>query len=84
MLVLNLGHSPLYRHFYKCLYIELLDFVVVLLFDTFSSLDNLKASFHCPHLSKKMAYCQFNIDRLHAKIDSIHKICPSYARMNDS
>ena len=24
MLVLNLGHSPLYRHFYKCLYIEML------------------------------------------------------------
>ena len=24
MLVLNLGHSPLYRNFYKCLYIELL------------------------------------------------------------
>ena len=23
-LVLNLGHSPLYRHFYKCLYIEML------------------------------------------------------------
>ena len=22
MLVLNLGHNPLYRHFYKCLYIE--------------------------------------------------------------
>jgi len=26
MLVLNLGHNPLYRHFYKCLYIELLKF----------------------------------------------------------
>ena len=26
MLVLNLGHSPLYRHFCKCLYIELLKF----------------------------------------------------------
>ena len=25
-LVLNLGHSPLYRHFCKCLYIELLKF----------------------------------------------------------
>ena len=25
-LVLNLGHSPLYRHFFKCLYIELLKF----------------------------------------------------------
>ena len=24
LLVLNLGHSPLYRHFYKCLYIEML------------------------------------------------------------
>ena len=23
-LVLNLGHSPLSRHFYKCLYIEML------------------------------------------------------------
>ena len=26
LLVLNLGHSPLYRHFCKCLYIELLKF----------------------------------------------------------
>ena len=26
VLVLNLGHSPLYRHFCKCLYIELLKF----------------------------------------------------------
>ena len=24
LLVLNLGHSPLYRHFCKCLYIEML------------------------------------------------------------
>ena len=24
LLVLDLGHSPLYRNFYKCLYIELL------------------------------------------------------------
>ena len=29
MLVLNLGHSPLYRHFYKCLYIELLKISLV-------------------------------------------------------
>ena len=36
MLVLNLGHSPLYRHFYKCLYIE---------FDTFLRHDIAKASF---------------------------------------
>ena len=36
MLVLNLGHSPLYRHFYKCLYIE---------FDTFPRHDIAKASF---------------------------------------
>ena len=28
-LVLNLGHSPLYRHFYKCLYIELLKISLV-------------------------------------------------------
>ena len=35
-LVLNLGHSPLYRHFYKCLYIE---------FDTFPRHDIVKASF---------------------------------------
>ena len=33
---LNLGHSPLYRHFYKCLYIE---------FDTFPRHDIAKASF---------------------------------------
>ena len=33
---LNLGHSPLYRHFYKCLYIE---------FDTFPRHDIVKASF---------------------------------------
>ena len=26
LLVLNLGHSPLYRHFCKCLYIEMLKF----------------------------------------------------------
>ena len=36
LLVLNLGHSPLYRHFYKCLYIE---------FDTFHRHDIAKASF---------------------------------------
>ena len=24
MLVLKIGHNPLYRHFYKCTYIELL------------------------------------------------------------
>ena len=36
MLVLNLGHSPLYRHFYKCLYIE---------FYTFPRHDIAKASF---------------------------------------
>ena len=35
-LVLNLGHSPLYRQFYKCLYIE---------FDTFPRHDIVKASF---------------------------------------
>ena len=29
MLVLNLGHSPLYRHFYKCLYIEMLKILLV-------------------------------------------------------
>ena len=35
-LVLNLGHSPLYRHFCKCLYIELLNFLLVCrLFYTF-------------------------------------------------
>ena len=28
-LVLNLGHSPLYRHFCKCLYIEMLKFSLV-------------------------------------------------------
>ena len=28
-LVLNLGHSPLYRHFYKCLYIEMLKISLV-------------------------------------------------------
>ena len=28
-LVLNLGHSPLYRHFYKCLYIEMLKILLV-------------------------------------------------------
>ena len=28
-LVLNLGHSPLYRHFCKCLYIELLKISLV-------------------------------------------------------
>ena len=31
MLVLNLGHSPLYRHFCKCLYIELLKFRLFLI-----------------------------------------------------
>ena len=36
MLVLNLGHSPLYSHFYKYLYIE---------FDTFPRHDIAKASF---------------------------------------
>ena len=36
MLVLNLGHSPLYRHFCKCLYIE---------FYTFPHHDIAKASF---------------------------------------
>ena len=36
MLVLNLGHSPLYRHFYKCLCIE---------FYTFPRHDIVKASF---------------------------------------
>ena len=29
LLVLNLGHSPLYRHFYKCLYIEMLKILLV-------------------------------------------------------
>ena len=28
-LVLNLGHNPLYRHFYKCLYIEMLKKILV-------------------------------------------------------
>lgn len=28
-LVLNLGHSPLYWHFYKCLYIEMLKILLV-------------------------------------------------------
>lgn len=28
-LVLNLGHTPLYRHFYKCLNIELLKILLV-------------------------------------------------------
>ena len=28
-LILNLGHSPLYRHFYKCLYIEMLKILLV-------------------------------------------------------
>lgn len=36
MLVLNFGHSPLYRHFCKCLYIE---------FYTFPRHDIAKASF---------------------------------------
>ena len=36
MLVLNLGHCPLYRHFYKCLYIE---------FETFPCHAIVKASF---------------------------------------
>ena len=36
MLVLNLGHSPLYRHFCKCLYVE---------FYTFPRQDIVKASF---------------------------------------
>ena len=36
MLVLYLGHSPLYRHFYKCLYIEVLKIShVYKLFHTF-------------------------------------------------
>ena len=30
-LVLNLGHSPLYRHFYKCLHIEMLKIFTCLL-----------------------------------------------------
>lgn len=30
-LVLNLGHSPLYRHFCKCLHIELLKFRLIFL-----------------------------------------------------
>jgi len=29
MLVLNLGHNPLYRHFCKCLYIEMLKISLV-------------------------------------------------------
>ena len=29
LLVLNLGHSPLYRHFCKCLYIEMLKISLV-------------------------------------------------------
>ena len=117
-LVLNLGHSPLYRHFYKCLYIEfetfprhdiakasfalliwldgnavknftcLLTITYILHTSDFrlhsaqlkqvwlctrwhenSSLDNLKASFHCSHLSKMLAYCQsdlFHDFRLHS------------------
>lgn len=59
MLVLNLEHTPLYRHFYKCRYIEMLKILLVyLLLDKFSVFDNLKISFHCVHLSKTLAYCQ--------------------------
>lgn len=35
LLVLNLGHSPLYRHFCKCLYIELLKFRLLFLTVTY-------------------------------------------------
>lgn len=31
-----------------------------------------------------LVYCQSNFDRLHAKKDSIHNICSSCARRNDS
>lgn len=43
--VLNLGHSPLYRHFCKSLYIELLKFQSDYLIHTFFSLDILKVDF---------------------------------------
>ena len=54
MLVLNLGHTPLYRHFCKCLYIEMLKFhLFIKYYILFLAMAKFKQACFAHDLSKK-------------------------------
>ena len=56
-LVLNLGHSPLYRHLCKCIYIEMLKIhLFVNYYILFLAMAKFKQACFAHDLSKKMAY----------------------------